>query len=302
MVRPLRLHVPGAIYHVISRGNGRQRIFLTDRDRRTFLTRLAAAARRFALRCHAYCLMPNHFHLIVRVNELPLPRAMQQLNSAYAQWFNWRHRRVGHVFQGRYKALLIENGEYFRRVLRYVARNPVRAGLVRHPADWRWSSYRMTAGLQAPDAWLALDEVWNSFDPNRSGTPRAACRAYIDYCGETEFGPDDGAEDATLVFGSPASAGALSESLAQHRQHREFVYAERYADRPPLEALFAQADSAAGRQLATRHAFDDHGYTLREIADFLGVAPTTVWRHARGVVREWRVSPKRNGKDQDLTL
>jgi putative transposase len=276
----------------MSRGNARQEIFVDDDDRRHFLRAMAAALRRFHVRCHAYCLMPNHFHLIVRVGDMPLDRPMHQLDSSYANRFNSRHERVGHLFQGRYTALMIEDGGYFRRALRYVARNPVRAGLVAHPRGWRWSSYRATAGLAAAPRWLALDEVWGAFADDRE----AARLDYIEFCGDADFTRDETAPTGPLVFGSVACAAGLSEALALRRGHREFVYAERFADRPALDELFASADSEDLRQAATRSAFDDHGYSLREIGEHLGVAPTTVWRHARGVVRRWR--RRRPGKEK----
>jgi REP element-mobilizing transposase RayT len=276
----------------MSRGNARQAIFLDDRDRRHFLRCTAAALRRFRVRCHAYCLMPNHFHLILRVADAPLAGPMQQLESAYANRFNSRHRRIGHLFQGRYQALMIEDGGYFRRALRYVARNPVRAGLVADPAEWMWSSYRATADRRVPRRWLALDEVWAAFHDDRE----TARRAFVDYCGHADVTEDDTAPTGPLVFGSAACAAGLSDGLTPHRRHREFVYAERFADRPPLCDLFAGDESQQRRQRAIRRAFDDHGYTLREIADFLGVAPTTVWRHARGLVQGWRQPRTRKEK------
>src|SRR5258706_5066069 len=160
MARPLRVHIPGALYHVMSRGNARQEIFVDPDDYQYFLDRLTVVTARVRVRCRAYCLMPNHFHLLLEPGELPLSKMMQQLNSSYTQWFNRRHDRVGHVLQGRPKELLIDRDDYFRRVLRYIVLNPIRASLVEHPAEWPWSSFRATAGLEKPAAFLALDEVW----------------------------------------------------------------------------------------------------------------------------------------------
>lgn len=285
MVRPLRVHLPDAIYHVMSRGNARQQIFLYDADRRHFLRRLGAAMRRFSVRCHAYCLMPNHFHLIVRAADLPLGRMMQQLNGGYAGWVNSRYDRVGHLFQGRPKMLIVDDGEYFRRAIRYVVRNPVRANLAARVDDWSWSSYRATAGVAAGPPWLAVDDVWAAFHTD----PEAGRVAFIAYCADTDFDRSSEEPLGPLIFGSSASAAGLSDMLAPHRTHREFVYAERYADRPALAELFSGTDVEDARQAATRCAFDDHGYTLREIAEFLGIAPATVWRHARGIAKRWKL-------------
>ena len=154
MARPLRVHIPGVLYHVMSRGNARQQIFLDADDYARFLTRLTVTSARFGVRCRAYCLMVTHFHLLLEPNLFPLSRMMQQLNSSYSQSFNRRHERVGHVLQGRFKSPMIDGDDYVRRVLRYIALNPVRAGLVAHPAEWPWSSYRATAGLETRPSFL----------------------------------------------------------------------------------------------------------------------------------------------------
>jgi REP element-mobilizing transposase RayT len=278
MARPLRLHIPGAIYHIMSRGNARQDIFLDDTDYRYFLERLSITSGRFRARCHAYCLMRNHFHLMVRAGELPVWRMMHQLNSSVSQRFNRRHQRIGHVLQGRYKALVIDGDDYFRRALRYIARNPVRACLVQRAADWPWSSYRATAGLAVAAPWLALDEVWEAFGDN----PLEAQRAYADFV-DGDISAHEAVPAGPVVFGSGAFVARVGRALAPHRGCREVVYAERFADRPRLIDLFAIGADACAREIAIRKAFDDHGYTLREIGEFLGVHPSTVWRHVRGL-------------------
>jgi len=250
---------------------------------------LAGALRRFGVRCDAYCLMPNHFHLVLRIGESTLGRTMQQLNSAYAGWFNRRHQRVGHLFQGRFKAPMIEDGSYFHRAVRYVVQNPVRAGLCARCGDWEWSSYRATAGLATPQSWLSVEDVWQAFGDDAD----AACRAFAEYCERQDEAPAGPTPVAPLMFGSAEALTRLSEVLTPNRSHREFVYAERFADRPPLSALFADAQDATRRDEAARRAFDDHGYTLIEIGAFLHVAPATVWRHVRGLAAAWK--PRRSG-------
>ena len=150
MARPLRIEFPGALYHVTSRGNARQDIALDDEDRAAFLAVLAEARERFAWLVHAYCLMGNHYHLMVETPEANLSRGMRQLIGVYTQRFNRRHGRVGHLFQGRYKAILVERESYLLELCRYVVLNPVRAGLVARVEDWRWSSYAETAGRARP--------------------------------------------------------------------------------------------------------------------------------------------------------
>jgi putative transposase len=140
--RKPRQEVEGAVYHVYARGNGKQWIFLDDQDRQTYLFLLRQEIKRRKWRCLAYCLMNNHVHLLIETPEANLGRGIQRLHGAYAQIFNERHGRVGHLFQGRYGAVRIESDEQLVTTLAYIAANPVRSGLCADPADWPWSSYR----------------------------------------------------------------------------------------------------------------------------------------------------------------
>ena len=154
MARPLRIEFTLALYHVTSRGNERRPIFRNDPDRKTFLRLLGMAAVRFGWSVTAYVLMTNHVHLVIQTPQPNLSRGMQWLNGSYAGWFNDVHKRCGHLFQGRFHAVLVEEEAYFAEVLRYVVLNPVRAKMVERPEDYRWSSYRATAGLAPAPEWF----------------------------------------------------------------------------------------------------------------------------------------------------
>jgi putative transposase len=154
MSRPLRLEFEGAFWHVTSRGNERKDIFREDRDRLLFLSLLAAAVKRFRWRLHEYCLMTNHYHLVIETPFRTLAKGMHWLNSEYVRIFNKRYERVGHLFQGRYKGILVDEQNYLDEVRRYTVLNPVRAGMVADPAEYRWSSYRAHAGLELIPEWL----------------------------------------------------------------------------------------------------------------------------------------------------
>jgi putative transposase len=173
MARPLRHGFAGALYHVISRGNERRPIFRNDRDRRTFLSLLGEAATRFGWSVSAYVLMTNHFHLVIQTPEPNLSRGMQWLNGTYADWFNRRHKRAGHLFQGRFHAFIVEKEPYLAELLRYVVLNPVRAKMAERPEDHRWSSYRATAGLETPPPWLDVSAALVWLDPDRETAQRA---------------------------------------------------------------------------------------------------------------------------------
>ena len=154
MARPLRLEFAGALYHVTARGDGREDIYRADGDRRLFLDVLAEVWERCNWTVHAYCLMTNHYHLLVETPDANLAKGMRQLNGVYTQRFNRTYERVGHVFQGRYKAILVQKETYLLELARYVVLNPVRARMVRRAGDWPWSSYRAMVGEAAAPEWL----------------------------------------------------------------------------------------------------------------------------------------------------
>ncbi len=179
MSRPLRLEYPGSLHHITARGNARQNIFRDDRDREFFLELLGACVKRFAWILTAYVLMPNHIHLVVQLTCETLSRGMQWLNGKYSQAFNRRHDRVGHLFQGRFNAFLIEKESYFLEVLRYVVLNPVRAGMVMRPEDYVWSSHRAVIGEAPAPEWLSVHDVLVQFGSEQE-LARAAYREFVD--------------------------------------------------------------------------------------------------------------------------
>ncbi len=176
MARPPRLEFPGAVYHVVVRGNERRTIFRDDEDRGRYLGRLAHYRKRFGFRLLAFCLMGNHVHLAIRTGRFPLSRIMAGLQSSYTQWFNRRHGRVGHLFQGRYKAFLVQEDPYLLGLVRYIHENPVRARLASKASDYDWSSDRYYRRGRGP-AWLDTDEVLAMLGRRRP----AAVKAYVEF-------------------------------------------------------------------------------------------------------------------------
>ncbi len=163
MGRPLRLQFPGAVYHVTARGNRRTNIFVDERDHDVWLGMLEEATKRFRIVVHGYCLMGNHYHMMVETPLANLSAAMHYLNGTYAKYFNRRYGLTGHLFQGRFHSVLAERDEQVLELARYIVLNPVRAELVAHPGDWRWSSYRAMSGASVPPLWLHTAWVLEQF-------------------------------------------------------------------------------------------------------------------------------------------
>ena len=169
MSRALRIEYPGAVYHVTSRGNARSSVFLQDEDHTAFLEVLSRVVARWRWLVHAYCLMGNHYHLLLETREANLSRGMRQLNGEFSQDFNRRHCRSGHLFQGRFHAVLVEKQSHLLELCRYIVLNPVRARGTKasRPEDWKWSSYRATAGLAQVPACLDVSWLLSQFGGTR---------------------------------------------------------------------------------------------------------------------------------------
>lgn len=178
MPRLPREDVPGAVHHVTARGNRKQLIFLNDEDRELYLLLLSQAVKRYRWLCLAYCLMDNHVHLLIEAPDGGLGRGMQRLHGFYAETFNKRHGRSGHLFQGRYGAVRIESEEQMWVTARYIARNPVEAGVCAEPDSWAWSSHAATVGACAAPAWLGVDRLLGYFG-TRGGVPRDRYEAFV---------------------------------------------------------------------------------------------------------------------------
>jgi len=277
MARPLRLEYAGALYHVTARGNARQDIFLDDDDRQRFLGVLDRVVSRFHLLLHAYCLMDNHFHLVVETPEANLSKAMRQLNGVYIQVFNRRHRRVGHVLQGRFKAIVVEREGYLLELCRYVVLNPVRAGLIRQPDTYPWSSYRATAGLASAPACLTVDWLLSQFGRQRSAA-QTKYRAFVAE-GIGQESPWEQVQGQVLL-GSDRFVEQLRPGLQEKRPMKEIPRQQRFADRPTLRQLFPVRFRAnrTQRNETIRRAHVEHGYSLSDIGRVLDLHYSTISR------------------------
>jgi len=279
MARPLRLECAKAFYHVFSRGNERRAVFYDDRDREHFLALLGVVRQRFEAEPLAYVLMPNHYHLVLRTLRPNLSRAMQWLGVAYTNWFNARHERSGHLFQGRFRAVLVEDEAYLRRLLLYVHRNPLRSGLVERLADYPWSSYRCLAYGRGREEWFRPASALTLF----GGRPREFRRAVQDYSEEA----DKLSENLWhgLWLGSEEGLKALVERLRLRR----------HAEKPQTRAALRAAGGASVTTLAAH------------CAAALGISPAELEelrrprRHARRPLRDLLIHTVWRGSDQRLS-
>jgi REP element-mobilizing transposase RayT len=259
------------LYHALARGNEKSAIFLNDDDCGIFLELLNRVASRHRWRLWAYCLMPNHYHLLVETMEPTLARGMRDLNGSYAQLFNRSHDRVGHLFQGRYKSLLVDREAYLLEVARYIVLNPVRARLCSAPGDWRWSSYRASMETAVDGPALAAAELLALFSSNRAEARRryatfvasgvnVPAPAWTTACGAF-LGDDD------FVAASVQQATTPSREVPRaHRAWRSLGHFER---------------TLTSRNDAIRMAYASGTYTLAEIARHFGLHYATVSRIAR---------------------
>ncbi|MFA5170702.1 MAG: transposase [Sulfuriferula sp.] len=274
MARPLRLEFSGAIYHVTSRGDRQEDIFLCDDDRDDWLEILGIVCTRFNWVVHAYCQMNNHYHLLVETVDGNLSRGMRQLNGLYTQRFNRRHGMVGHLLQGRYKAILVQREAYLLELSRYVVLNPLRAHMVAALDDWRWSSYPGVTGAAPVPAWLNTQWLLNQFGVDRG----MAIEHYRQFVMAGVGLPSPmlntrhqlllGDRDFIEHHWQPKDNDALREVSKAHRKSVTL---------PLAEYEIRNAD----RNMAMAQAYASGAYTMAEIGQHFGVHYMTVSRAVR---------------------
>lgn len=272
MARPLRIEFAGALYHLTSRGDRREDIYVDDADREAFLAVFADACEHFGWGCHAYCLMSNHYHLLVETREASLGRGMRHLNGVYTQQLNRRHRRVGHVFQGRYKAILVQKDTYLLELARYIVLNPVRAGMVRSARDWPWSSYRATCGDTEAPPWLSIDWLLSGFGSRRG----AAMQRYREFVSAGRGQPSPwGDLKQQIYLGDERFIEKMQARLDDATSLDEIPATQRRAPAKPLEHY---ARTHRRRDEAIEAAYRSGGYSMKAIGEHFGLHYSMVSR------------------------
>lgn len=275
MARPLRVEYSGAIYHITSRGNARLVIYEGDEDRRSFIKILGDVIDRYNWICYAYCLMDNHYHLLIETPDGNLSQGMRQLNGVYTQKFNWHHGRVGHIFQGRFKAILVDRDHYLLELCRYVVLNPVRAGIVAIPEAYPWSSYRATAGLDRGYSFLKRDWILAQFGKRR----RRAERNYRDFVrAASDMVSPWSKVQGQIFIGSAKFVEEMKPLLEGKEALQEVPKVQRFAHRPELKTVLSlkRRGDKEERNKAIRGAHFKYGYSLKEIGSHLGLHYTTI--------------------------
>lgn len=275
MSRPIRLEFGGALYHVTARGDRREAIFEDDADRTQFLELLGEVVERFNWCCYAYCLMSNHYHLLVATPDANLSKGMRQLNGVFTQWSNRRHQRSGHLFQGRFKAVLVDADSYLLELTRYVVLNPVRAGMVAAAVDWPWSNYRATTGEVDAPAWLEVDGLLAQFGTRRSRAVAAYERFVRDGVGADSIWQH---LNRQAFLGDDAFVARAHKRASQRSDDVNIPRAQRRPPAPPLNAIAAKHTDRNDAMIA---AWATGEYSYSQIAEHFGVHFTTVGRVVR---------------------
>ena len=275
MARPLRIEFAGALYHATSRGDGQDDIYQDDTDRETYLEVLAEVRERFNWSIHAYCLMRNHYHLLIETPEGNLAKGMRHLNVVYTQRYNRRYKRVGHVFQGRYKAILVQKESYLLELARYIVLNPARARIVRSAKDWAWSSYRATAGLSENHPWLMTDWILASFSRKKQ-TVIKQYREFVSQ-GRNQSKPWEALKNQ-IYLGDDQFIDKMQRKILHDKDLSEIPSSQKRQLAKPLSYYEKQYKD---RDTAIIKSYESRGYTLKEIGDYYNLHYSRVSRIVR---------------------
>ncbi len=280
MARPLRIEFAGAIYHVTSRGDRREDIYENDADRQCFLDVVSQAMKRFDAVALAYCLMDNHYHFVIQTQRANLSSLMRQINGIYTQAYNRQHNKVGHLFQGRFKAILVDRDAYLLEVCRYVDLNPVRARLVRAPGNWRWSSYAAHTGTVAGPEWLDTKAVYGYLLGHTPVTSAQTAKAANRYAALVAAGKGvalwEQALSRQIYLGDQDFIDKMRAKLDPVKANsKEIPRAQRKASAKLLQHYLGQA---ANRDAGIVQALREGHYSLTEIAGAVGLSLSRVSR------------------------
>ena len=281
MARPLRISYPGALYHVTARGNEKKDIYKNDRDRKKFLEYLKSATERYGARIHVYCLMSNHYHLLLETPDGNLSEIMRHINGAYTTYYNIKRGRSGHLLQGRYRALLVEADEYAEELSRYIHLNPVKAGIIEKPEAYNWSSCQDYYGTRPSPDWLQQDFLLSYFGKKQT----IARQRYREFCkralGQKIKNPLDNVIGSTFL-GSQEFVEYIKEKyLAEKKADRNLPALNRLVSQPTIDSIYNAVRSEFSEESDVRQAslYLSHNYSgrrLKEIGEYFSIGESGV--------------------------
>ena len=270
MARSLRIQFPGALYHITSRGDGQERIYITEEDRNLFLNILSEICLRYTWICYAYCLMDNHYHLLIETPAGNLSKGMQLLNGIYTQKFNRIHNRVGHVFQGRFKAILVEKNSYLLELSRYIVLNPVRAKMVTSPYEWRWSSYLATILKESKPNWLYADKILSLFSEDVS----LAIRKYQEFVTDGIMRKSPWSQLKRQIYlGNDEFIDEMLKKIDPQMNLIDIPKTQYETERYTLKEI---EQTASTRNEGIQIAYKSGQFSLKEIGDYFGLHYSSV--------------------------
>ncbi len=298
MARPLRINYSGAFYHVTSRGNERKNIFKSKRDREKFFEYLDSATQRYDAVIHVFCLMDNHFHLLIETPSGNLPQIMRHINGAYTTYFNVKRARSGHLFQGRYKAILVEIDEYAKELSRYIHLNPVRAKIVKTPEEYEWSSYQFYIGVKKPPEWLYRDFILGYFG-GKVSIAQKEYRHFVNTMVNEEYdSPLDEVVSSTLL-GSPGFITFIKDKfLSDKKPDKNLPALKELVEKASMQDIFDKVESVFGKEPALGRnvkMFLCKRYTgekLKDIGTHFGIGESGVSQASRRVNDQIRSDKK----------
>ncbi len=275
MSRPLRLEFKNALYHITSRGDRRENIYEDDIDREKFLNIFASVIKQFNWVCFSYCLMDNHYHLLVQTPDGNLSKGMRQLNGVFTQVFNRRHNKTGHLFQGRYKSILVDEETYLLELSRYIVLNPVKAGMVKQAGDWKWSSYQAMIGKSEVPGWLSNEFLLLQFSKQR----KTAIRKYIDFVEEGIHKSPIWSDLTNQIYLGDAD---FIDKVQSHMSEKDrSINIPKVQKRPAPKSLMEYKNENSGRNKAIVAAYSSGGYSYQEIGEYFSLHFTTIGKIIR---------------------
>jgi REP element-mobilizing transposase RayT len=289
MSRPLRITYPGAFYHITARGNEEKEIFKDIRDRQKFLSYLESATHRYGALIHVYCLMRNHYHLLLETPAGNLPEIMHHINGAYTTYFNVKRQRAGHLFQGRYKAILVERDEYAKELSRYIHLNPVRAKMVDRPEEYPWSSYGYFIGLRRAPEWLMRDFILSYFG-KRVSSAQKRYRDFVHAMMGQEYKSPLKEVVSSTILGREDFVEAIKDKFLTNREVDPNLPAlKELSEKPSIQEIIDEVELVFGENRSLARGIEMHlcqkytGERLREIGRHFGIGESGVSQASRRI-------------------